>query len=164
MKLPRDVSSDRLIRALERFGYSVVRQKGSHLRLRHPGPPLHTVTVPAHPKLKTGTLHGILSEVAERRAISIAADVGIHGGRALIGGQHTARCEHLSWPPLIPRAVTRLANPYRYSPNAITGKAISAACNRKGATSGSPSAIADSPMAARITVDPRVRLCQTLLR
>ena len=35
MKLPRGVSADRLIRALERLGYEVIRQKGSHVRLRH---------------------------------------------------------------------------------------------------------------------------------
>src|SRR5207248_2575214 len=38
--------------------------KGSHVRLRHERPPAHTITVPLHNPLKTGTLHGILSEVA----------------------------------------------------------------------------------------------------
>jgi predicted RNA binding protein YcfA (HicA-like mRNA interferase family) len=33
-KLPV-VSGDKLIRALGKFGYVVVRQKGSHVRLRH---------------------------------------------------------------------------------------------------------------------------------
>jgi predicted RNA binding protein YcfA (HicA-like mRNA interferase family) len=71
MKLPRGVSADRLIRALERLGYEVIRQKGSHLRLRHEGPPAHTITVPLHNPLKTGTLFGILSEVAQTRSITI---------------------------------------------------------------------------------------------
>jgi predicted RNA binding protein YcfA (HicA-like mRNA interferase family) len=71
MKLPRDVSGDRLIRALQHLGYEVVRQKGSHIRLRHEGPPLHLITVPVHNPLKTGTLHGILSEVAHMRSVSI---------------------------------------------------------------------------------------------
>ncbi len=71
MRLPRGVSADRLIRALEHFGYAVVRQKGSHVRLRHPGPPAHSVTVPLHSPLKTGTLHGILPEVAEMRAVTV---------------------------------------------------------------------------------------------
>jgi predicted RNA binding protein YcfA (HicA-like mRNA interferase family) len=35
MKLPRGISADRLIRALERLGYTVIRQKGSHIRLFH---------------------------------------------------------------------------------------------------------------------------------
>ncbi len=64
MKLPRGVSADRLIRALEKAGYEVIRQKGSHVRLRRQGPPAHTITVPLHNPLKTGTLHGILAEVA----------------------------------------------------------------------------------------------------
>jgi predicted RNA binding protein YcfA (HicA-like mRNA interferase family) len=71
MKLPRGVSADRLIRALERLGYVVMRQKGSHVRLRHDGPPAHMITIPLHNPLKIGTLHGILSEVAQRRSISV---------------------------------------------------------------------------------------------
>jgi predicted RNA binding protein YcfA (HicA-like mRNA interferase family) len=73
MKLPRGVSADRLVRMLERLGYEVLRQKGSHIRLRHPGPPVHLITVPKHDPLKTGTLHGILSEVALMRATTIEA-------------------------------------------------------------------------------------------
>lgn len=46
MKLPRDVSADRLIQTLEKLGYRVMRQKGSHIRLRHDGPPVHLLTVP----------------------------------------------------------------------------------------------------------------------
>ena len=37
MKLPRGVSGERLVRALEQLGYSVIRQKGSHVRMRHEG-------------------------------------------------------------------------------------------------------------------------------
>ena len=71
MKLPRNVDADRLVRALEHLGYSVIRQKGSHIRLRHEGSPSHSVTVPKHYPLKIGTLHGILADVAQARAISI---------------------------------------------------------------------------------------------
>jgi predicted RNA binding protein YcfA (HicA-like mRNA interferase family) len=71
MKLPRGVSADRLIRALERLGYEVIRQKGSHVRLQHEGPPAHTITIPLHNPLKTGTLHGILSEVARMRSTTL---------------------------------------------------------------------------------------------
>ena len=71
MKLPRGVSGDRLVRALEHLGYEVVRQKGSHVRLRHNGPPAHLITVPLHNPLKIGTLHGILSEVAQMRSIDL---------------------------------------------------------------------------------------------
>ena len=71
MKLPRGVAADRLIRALEHIGYEVIRQKGSHVRLRHPGPPVHMITVPLHNPLKTSTLHGILAEVALMRTITV---------------------------------------------------------------------------------------------
>jgi predicted RNA binding protein YcfA (HicA-like mRNA interferase family) len=77
MKLPRGVSGDRLVRALERLGYSVIRQKGSHVRVRHEGPMVHVVTVPLHNPLKTGTLHAILSEVAQMRSISIESIIDL---------------------------------------------------------------------------------------
>ena len=44
MKLPRGVSGDRLLRALRQAGYTIVRQKGSHVRLQHPGPPDTSIT------------------------------------------------------------------------------------------------------------------------
>jgi predicted RNA binding protein YcfA (HicA-like mRNA interferase family) len=75
MKLPRGVSADRLIRALEHHGYSVIRQKGSHLRLQHPGPPAHSISVPMHNPMKTETFHGILADVAQARSISIQSIV-----------------------------------------------------------------------------------------
>ena len=71
MKLPRGLSGERLIRALERLGYRVLRQNGSHIRLRHDGPPAHLVTVPRHDQLKTGTLRGILAEVALARSTTV---------------------------------------------------------------------------------------------
>ena len=77
MKLPRGVSADRVILALEHLGYGVIRQKGSHVRLRHAGPPAHTITIPLHNPLKTGTLHGILSEVAHVRSIAIESIVDL---------------------------------------------------------------------------------------
>jgi predicted RNA binding protein YcfA (HicA-like mRNA interferase family) len=71
VKLPRNVSADRLIRALEKVGYEMIRQKGSHIRLQHQGPPAHTIMVPLHSPLKTGTLHGILAEVAAARSTTV---------------------------------------------------------------------------------------------
>lgn len=75
MKLPRGVSGDRLVQALKRLGYRAIRQKGSHARLRHDGPPGHSVSVPLHKALKTGTLHGILTEVAAMRSITVESIV-----------------------------------------------------------------------------------------
>jgi len=71
MKLPRAVSGQRVIRAPEHLGYEVIRRRGSHVRLQHPGPPVHAVTVPLHAALKIGTLHGILAEVAQMRSTTI---------------------------------------------------------------------------------------------
>jgi len=71
MKLPRGVSAERLIKALERLGYAVIRQKGSHVRLFHVSAPAHSISVPLHDPLKIGTFHGILVEVARAQSISI---------------------------------------------------------------------------------------------
>ena len=76
MKLPRNVSGERLIRALERIGYGVIRQQGRHGRLRHEGPPAHSVTVPLHDPLKAGTLHGIRPEVAQARSVTVESIAG----------------------------------------------------------------------------------------
>jgi predicted RNA binding protein YcfA (HicA-like mRNA interferase family) len=73
MKLPRGVPAGRLIRLLESLGYEVVRQKGSHVRLRREGPTHHSVTVPNHDPVKTGTLHGILSEVSQAQMIPMVS-------------------------------------------------------------------------------------------
>jgi hypothetical protein len=45
--------------------------EGSHVKLRHPEPPAHTITVPLHNPLKTGTLHGILADVAQMRSMTL---------------------------------------------------------------------------------------------
>jgi len=63
-KLPV-VSGDELVRALRKFGYQVVRQKGSHVRLRHSSDPQRLpVTVPLHSEIATGTLRCILRDAA----------------------------------------------------------------------------------------------------
>lgn len=77
MKLPRGVSADQVIRALEHLGYTVIRQRGSHVRLHRSGPPAHSISVPLHNPLKTGTLHGILYEVANAQSISIEKVIGL---------------------------------------------------------------------------------------
>lgn len=70
MKFPRDVDARDLIKALERIGYRVVRQSGSHVRLQSPEPAPHALTVPQHAPLRVGTLAAILSDVAEHRRVS----------------------------------------------------------------------------------------------
>lgn len=57
------VSGREVIAALSRIGYVVVRQRGSHLRLRHPTDrSRRALTVPDHSTLKPGTLHAILRD------------------------------------------------------------------------------------------------------
>ncbi len=65
MKLPRDLSGEDLARLLEKYGYSVTRQTGSHLRLTTRTGGEHHVTIPAHAALRVGTLSGVLADVAE---------------------------------------------------------------------------------------------------
>ena len=57
------LSGQELIRALEKFGYVQVRQKGSHVRLRHPSDARRKpVTVPLHSTIAIGTLRKILRD------------------------------------------------------------------------------------------------------
>ena len=55
------VSGAQLIKALERVGWQQVRQRGSHVRLKHADRSLFLV-VPLHRELKRGTLNGILRD------------------------------------------------------------------------------------------------------
>ena len=50
----RDVSPERAIRAFERLGYEVVRVRGSHYILKHPG--RATLSIPRHRTVKVGLL------------------------------------------------------------------------------------------------------------
>lgn len=61
-KLPV-VSGAQLVRAPSKFGYVVVRQKGSHVRLRHSMDARRLpVTVPLHREVAFGTLRRILRD------------------------------------------------------------------------------------------------------
>ena len=61
-KLPI-LSGRQVIRVLERIGYQIVRQKGSHIRLRDENDPEHLpITVPDHRTLKPGLLRQILRD------------------------------------------------------------------------------------------------------
>jgi len=65
MRLPRDLSSDELIRRLQRFGYKQTRQTGSHARLTYTGDKgEHHITIPRHSPLRVGTLNSILNNIA----------------------------------------------------------------------------------------------------
>jgi predicted RNA binding protein YcfA (HicA-like mRNA interferase family) len=70
MKLPRNLSGDDLAKALERLGYQVTRQTGSHVRLTTDQNGEHHVTIPRHDSLRVGTLSSILRDVAEHHGLS----------------------------------------------------------------------------------------------
>ena len=71
MKLPRDISGDKLARLLRRFGYEATRQTGSHIRLTSTSRgEKHHITIPAHRELRVGTLNAILTEVAAYQRMS----------------------------------------------------------------------------------------------
>ncbi|NMC19637.1 MAG: type II toxin-antitoxin system HicA family toxin [Thermogutta sp.] len=56
------VSARRLVEALEKIGYVVDRQRGSHLILRNQNPPHRRLTVPDHKEIAKGTLRAILRQ------------------------------------------------------------------------------------------------------
>ncbi|HEY5816017.1 MAG TPA: type II toxin-antitoxin system HicA family toxin [Solirubrobacterales bacterium] len=55
------VSGERLIKALSKDGWEVVRQRGSHVRLKRAGR-RHALVVPLHKEIRRGTLAGILRD------------------------------------------------------------------------------------------------------
>lgn len=63
-KLPQASGND-IVRLLQSLGYEVVRQQGSHIRLRKITPlGEHAITVPAHRVLAKGTLSDIIGKVS----------------------------------------------------------------------------------------------------
>ncbi|HEY3167327.1 MAG TPA: type II toxin-antitoxin system HicA family toxin [Candidatus Binatia bacterium] len=55
------LSFDRIVKALQRAGFVVVRQRGSHIRLqKRTAEGVLKITVPAHRPVKRGTLSHIL--------------------------------------------------------------------------------------------------------
>jgi predicted RNA binding protein YcfA (HicA-like mRNA interferase family) len=65
LKLPRDLSGERLAALLGSHGYEITRQTGSHLRLTSTARgQAHHITIPRHRVLRVGTLSSILTSVA----------------------------------------------------------------------------------------------------
>ena len=58
-KLPCSLSGKTIVKALTKAGFSVKRQKGSHIILRR-DEPFAQVVVPDHKNIDTGTLANIL--------------------------------------------------------------------------------------------------------
>lgn len=61
-KVP-SVNYDALLRALQRDGWTIIRQKGSHVRLeKRLADELLRITVPAHKPIKRSTLSHLLKQ------------------------------------------------------------------------------------------------------
>lgn len=58
-KLPV-ISGQKAIKAFGKIGYRIARQKGSHIRLKHPG--RKPLTVPDHKELGKGLLRKLLRD------------------------------------------------------------------------------------------------------
>ena len=63
MRLPRDISSSELIKLLEKLGYQISRQKGSHIRLTTTQQGEHHITIPNHNPKRLGTLSSIITDI-----------------------------------------------------------------------------------------------------
>jgi len=71
VRFPADVRPAELIKLMESHGFVKDRQSGSHIVMKHPGPPERSVVVPAHRNIKVGTLRGILQSVSEQTRLPI---------------------------------------------------------------------------------------------
>lgn len=65
MKIPRDVTGLELIKLLKPFGFEIIRQTGSHIRIQTMQNGQHYETIPRHDPIKIGTLNNILKNIAE---------------------------------------------------------------------------------------------------
>ena len=64
MKVPRDVNAADLINLLKHYGYSVIKQTGSHIRLSKVlDAGEHSITIPNHKPIKIGTLQSIAKDI-----------------------------------------------------------------------------------------------------
>jgi predicted RNA binding protein YcfA (HicA-like mRNA interferase family) len=64
VKIPRNITGQDLLKLLKPLGYIVVRQSGSHIRIRTEMNGGHSETIPDHYPLKIGTLNKILNNIA----------------------------------------------------------------------------------------------------
>jgi len=65
MKIPRDVSSDKIVQLLKKYEYKITRQTGSHIRLTSNIKEMeHNITIPKQKGLRIGTLNNILSDIS----------------------------------------------------------------------------------------------------
>ena len=70
MRLPRDLSGAELAKKLERYGYRITRQTGSHMRLTTQQNGEHHITIPQHKDLRVGLLNAVLTDIADHLGLS----------------------------------------------------------------------------------------------
>jgi predicted RNA binding protein YcfA (HicA-like mRNA interferase family) len=71
MKIPRDVLGSELVKALKVLGYSMVRQRGSHISIATEMDGPNQEVIPNHRPIKTGTLSGILKSISTHHGMSV---------------------------------------------------------------------------------------------
>jgi len=65
-KLPV-LTGKEVCKTLEKIGYRIDHQTGSHIILRHASPPFRRLTVPNHKEIAKGTLRAILRQAGLSR-------------------------------------------------------------------------------------------------
>ena len=70
MRIPTDITGNDLIKLLKPFGYTIIRQSGSHIRIQTNINGEHSLTVPNHNPIKIGTLNSILKDIANHLKIT----------------------------------------------------------------------------------------------
>ena len=70
MRVPRDLSGAELVKRLERLGYGVTRQTGSHLRLSCTAHGELPLTTPNHDPLRVDTFAATLAAVAAHQGFT----------------------------------------------------------------------------------------------
>ncbi len=65
MKIPRNISGQKLSKLLKRFGFEISRQTGSLMRLTTTIKGDFHITIPNHKSLKIGTINNILSDITD---------------------------------------------------------------------------------------------------
>jgi predicted RNA binding protein YcfA (HicA-like mRNA interferase family) len=59
------ISGEKLVKVLKKLGYSIIRQRGSHIMLRKSKKAgEHNIIIPNHPEIAKGTLNDIITKVA----------------------------------------------------------------------------------------------------
>jgi len=61
------ISGDKLLKALKKLDYYVIRQKGSHIRLEKDFKThKHKITIPNHKVIAFGTLNNIIKSICDK--------------------------------------------------------------------------------------------------